>query len=310
MRTTAHGLCRQFSEVHRAHYTGIPMSRVEELIVRSGYDTIPLVGRSKTMPTWEVTFELSELMTLGVDVQSPESSRHVLVTGSTRGIGRKIVERFAGLGDRISCCARSKHCDIDAANAGDFYYAPCDVSDRADVSSFIDAAVDRLGAVDVLVNNAGIARDRSIALMAPEEWDLVVRTNLYGVFNFCNLVALSMMRRGGGVILNISSVAGVTGNRGQANYSAAKGGVNTLTRTLARELGPSGGRVNAIAPGFIETDMTVNLSEAAQKAARSAIPLRRFGTVDEVASVATFLCSPEAGYINGQVLRVDGGMVL
>ena len=235
--------------------------------------------------------------------------RHVMVTGASRGIGRKIVETFTSLDDRVSCCARSENYDGPVSDNNPFY-APCDVSNHAAVRAFVNAAVDHLGPVDVLVNNAGIVRDKSIALMAPEEWDEVVRTNLYGAFNFCNAIAMQMMRRRTGVILNISSVAGVTGNRGQANYSAAKGGVNTLTRTLARELGPSGVRVNAIAPGFIETDMTASLPEATRTTARSTIPLGRFGAVDEVASVAAFLCSSEAGYITGQVLRVDGGMVL
>ena len=160
------------------------------------------------------------------------------------------------------------------------------------------------------MNNAGINQGKSSPLMSSESWDEVIRTNLYGTFHLCRAATSGLIKNQAGVILNVSSVAGVTGNRGQANYSAAKGGISALTLTLAKELGPFGIRVNAVAPGFIETDMTSDLPPKAKQLVRRSVPLRRFGSVSDVASLVTFLCSPQASYITGQIIRIDGELVL
>ena len=235
--------------------------------------------------------------------------RHVVVTGGSRGIGKEIVKAFASNGDSVSYCSRNPDPSPPSSSYGT-RFATCDVTDGYDVAKFMDEAVEAFGPVDVLVNNAGITRDGAFALMSRESWDTVLDTSLGGVYEFSKLVTMSMMRRRSGVIVNISSLAGIMGNRGQANYSAAKGAINSLTLTLAKELGPSGVRVNAIAPGFIETDMTADLPDDAVKTAKSSIPLRRFGTTDDVASLVFFLCSEQAAYITGQIIRVDGGMTL
>ncbi len=236
-------------------------------------------------------------------------SRHVMVTGASRGIGKAIAEAFLLLGDNVSVCSRREPTPAEEASSN-FLQFRCDVSVPEQVDHFIETAVDRFGPIDVLVNNAGINQDKSFPLMSAESWDEVIKTNLYGTFHFCRAVISGMIKNQAGVILNVSSVAGVTGNRGQANYSAAKGGVNALTLTLAKELGPFGIRVNAVAPGFIETDMTNDLPPKAKQLVRRSVPLRRFGSTSDVASLVTFLCGPQASYITGQIIRLDGGLVL
>ena len=232
-----------------------------------------------------------------------------MISGATREIGKAIAEAFLLLGDNVSACSRHEPIPIKEASTNSLQ-CRCDASVPKQVAHFIETAVDHFGPIDVLVNNAGINQGKSSPLMSAESWDEVIKTNLYGTFHFCRAVISGMIKNQAGVILNVSSVAGVTGNRGQANYSAAKGGVNALTLTLARELGPFGIRVNAVAPGFIETDMTSDLPPKAKQLVRRSVPLRRFGSVSDVASLVTFLCSPQASYITGQIIRIDGELVL
>lgn len=232
-----------------------------------------------------------------------------MISGVTREIGKAIAEAFLLLGDNVSACSRHEPIPIKEASTNSLQ-CRCDASVPKQVAHFIETAVDHFGPIDVLVNNAGINQGKSSPLMSSESWDEVIRTNLYGTFHLCRAATSGLIKNQAGVILNVSSVAGVTGNRGQANYSAAKGGISALTLTLAKELGPFGIRVNAVAPGFIETDMTSDLPPKAKQLVRRSVPLRRFGSVSDVASLVTFLCSPQASYITGQIIRIDGELVL
>jgi 3-oxoacyl-(acyl carrier protein) reductase len=232
-----------------------------------------------------------------------------MISGATREIGKAIAEAFLLLGDNVSACSRHEPIPIKEASTNSLQ-CRCDASAPKQVAHFIETAVDHFGPIDVLVNNAGINQGKSSPLMSSESWDEVIRTNLYGTFHLCRAATSGLIKNQAGVILNVSSVAGVTGNRGQANYSAAKGGISALTLTLAKELGPFGIRVNAVAPGFIETDMTSDLPPKAKQLVRRSVPLRRFGSVSDVASLVTFLCSPQASYITGQIIRIDGELVL
>ena len=232
-----------------------------------------------------------------------------MISGATREIGKAIAEAFLLLGDNVSACSRHEPIPIKEASTNSLQ-CRCDASVPKQVAHFIETAVDHFGPIDVLVNNAGINQGKSSPLMSSESWDEVIRTNLYGTFHLCRAATSGLIKNQAGVILNVSSVAGVTGNQGQANYSAAKGGISALTLTLAKELGPFGIRVNAVAPGFIETDMTSDLPPKAKQLVRRSVPLRRFGSVSDVASLVTFLCSPQASYITGQIIRIDGELVL
>lgn len=180
----------------------------------------------------------------------------------------------------------------------------------ADAEAIVQRAIDELGKVDILVNNAGITRDALIPRMSEEEWDLVIDTNLKGTFNCTKAVTRTMLKQRSGKIVNVASVMGVIGNAGQANYSASKAGIIGLTKTTARELGSRGINVNAVAPGFIQTAMTDELSESIRDTIASRIPLNRLGTSEDVAKLVLFLCTDDSDYITGQVVNVDGGMVM
>ena len=246
--------------------------------------------------------------------QSMELEGHTaLITGGSRGIGLAIGEAFASAGARVALVARDGERASSAAaglpGEGHGGFA-CDVGDSGAVQEVLKAVEAEMGEVHILVNNAGITRDGLLVRMKDEDWDEVMRTNLKGAFNFTRAVARGMMRRRGGAILNVSSVVGLMGNAGQANYAASKAGLIGLTRSVAREFASRGIRVNAIAPGYIETDMTAALSGEQKEALQEQIPMGRLGSPDDIAAAARFLVGPGATYITGQVLTVDGGMVM
>ena len=234
-----------------------------------------------------------------------------IVTGASRGIGAAIVESLAAEGATVVACARS----IESC-AGAAMCQKVDVSDAAQVDACVKATIERFGRVDVLVNNAGVTKDGLLMRMSDADWDQVLDINLKGAFLFIRAVSRPMMKNkgadgasAGGVIVNIASVVGQTGNAGQANYSASKGGLIALTKTVAKELGSRNVRCNAVAPGFIESKMTDVLPEAVKKAYMDTIPLKRFGRADDVAKVVAWLASDDAAYVTGQVIGVNGGMV-
>ena len=239
-----------------------------------------------------------------------------LVTGASRGIGRAVALKFVSEGAKVAlnfagneAAANEVRQEIEAAG-GQAILVKADVANEAAVQEMVQKTADAFGRIDILVNNAGITRDGLLARMKEEDWDAVLSTNLKGVFLTTKAVAKLMMKQRAGRIVNMASVVGVTGNAGQANYSAAKAGVIGFTKTIARELASRGVTVNAVAPGFIDTDMTSVLSDKAKEAALAGIPLGRMGTPEDIAAAVLFLVSDQSSYITGQVLHVDGGMVM
>jgi len=236
-----------------------------------------------------------------------------VVTGGSRGIGRAIAQALAEAGASVAVVARNADGAVAAAGElpgeGHAGYG-CDVADPDQVAATLAAVEAAQGPVDILVNNAGITRDNILLRMKDEEFDEVIAANLKGAFNFTRSVTRGMMKRRDGAILNITSVVGLTGNAGQANYAASKAGMIGLTKSVAKELASRGVRCNAIAPGFITTDMTAELNESQVAALRDQIPLGALGEPEDVAGAARFLVGPGARYITGQVLAVDGGMVM
>ena len=239
--------------------------------------------------------------------------RIALVTGGSRGIGLAISQVLAEAGARVAVVARNAERAAEAAaslpGSGHAGYA-CDVADGAAVSATVEAVEADLGGVDILVNNAGITRDNILLRMKDEEWNEVIDTNLRGAFFMTRAVYRGMMKRRDGAIINVSSVVGLMGNPGQANYAASKAGLLGFTRSVARELASRGVRCNAIAPGYIRTDMTADLTEEQTHALLAGIPMQRLGDPADIAGVVRFLAGPSARYITGQVLSVDGGMVM
>ena len=239
-----------------------------------------------------------------------------VVTGASRGIGRAIAKELALKGAFVIVNYNgSKQAADETVNeitqaGGKAVGVQCNVADAAECEAFINNIISEYGRIDILVNNAGITRDNLLMKMSEEEFDAVIDTNLKGAFNCIKHVSRQMLKQKGGRIINISSVSGVMGNAGQANYCASKAGVIGLTKSVAREIGSRGITVNAIAPGFIDTEMTAVLPEDVKKAMGEQIPLKRFGTTEDVAQAAVFLASDRAAYITGQVLCVDGGMAM
>lgn len=244
-------------------------------------------------------------------------ARVALITGASQGIGRAIALELAQAGARVvvnyypseQAAAEQVVAEIRAKH-GEAIALGADVTKSEDVEAMVDEVIRQFGRIDILVNNAGITRDQLLLRMKEADWDAVLATNLKGVFNCTRAVARPMMKQRSGVIVNISSVVGLKGNAGQANYAAAKAGVIGFTKSVAQELGSRGIRVNAVAPGFIMTAMTEKLSDEIRTAMLQQIPLQRLGQPEDVARVVSFLASDAAGYITGQVINVDGGMVM
>lgn len=251
-----------------------------------------------------------------------QTNKRAIVTGGSRGIGRAIVKELATRhncdvlfsdiafpNDNSEECAAEIKKEIGDSNSRIFAFK-ADVSSFEDAQATVDEAIEKMGGVDIIVNNAGITRDNLLLRMSESEFDSVIDINLKSVFNHTKAVLRPLIKQKHGRIVNIASVIGVIGNAGQANYSASKAGVIGFTKSTAKELASRGITVNAIAPGFIETAMTEKLNENQREALMVNIPMRRLGKPEDIAKVVGFLCSDQAGYITGQVISVDGGMVM
>lgn len=241
-----------------------------------------------------------------------------LITGATRGIGKAIALKFASEGANIAFTGRgenetqiasldSTRQEIEALGAKCTAYAG-NASDFAQTEEIVQKIKEEFGSIDILVNNAGITKDTLLLRMTEEQWDSVINTNLKSAFNFTHACLPIMMRQRGGSIINMSSVVGVHGNAGQANYAASKAGMIAMAKSVAQEMGPKGIRVNVLAPGFIETDMTSALSDEIREEWKKKIPLRRAGQTEDIANAALYLASNLSSYVTGQVIQVDGGM--
>lgn len=243
-------------------------------------------------------------------------NKAALVTGGSRGIGRAIAVALAEGGARVALTYRQAKAEAEIVvneikkKGTDGIAVQSDAAVHAEARDIVEKIVAQFGRLDILVNNAGITRDGLLIRMSEEDWDAVIATNLKSVFNFCKAACRQMMSQKSGKIINISSVAGIVGNAGQTNYSASKAGMIGFTKSLAKELGSRNIQVNAIAPGYIETDMTGKLSEEQRKLLLDNVPLKRMGNSKDIAGVVKFLASSDADYITGQVICVDGGMIM
>lgn len=240
------------------------------------------------------------------------SGRVALVTGGTRGIGREIATTLSACGARVAVVGRDAHRATDAAStmSGEARGYAADVSVTSQVTSLVESVERDFGSLDILVNNAGLTRDNILLRLKDEDWDMVLAANLRGAFASVRAAARGMMKRRWGRIINISSVVGLIGNKGQSNYAASKAGLIGFTKSVAKEFASRNILANVIAPGFIETDMTSAMTPEARAALSAQIPLERLGTAKDIAGVAAFLSSEHAAYITGQVFVVDGGMVM
>jgi 3-oxoacyl-[acyl-carrier protein] reductase len=243
------------------------------------------------------------------------ADRIAVVTGAGRGIGRAIALRFAAAGADVVCVSRTQEnsekvaAEVRATGRKAWAFA-VDVSDTKAVAEAAEKMLAEAGRVDILVNNAGVTRDGLLMRMSDEDWDAVLDTNLKGAFAFTKAFSRALAKQRSGRIINISSVIGLMGNAGQANYAASKAGLIGFTKSVAREFATRNVTVNAIAPGFIQTDMTSVLNDEVKAAVLNGIPMKAFGTAEDIANAALFLASPASRYITGQVLAVDGGMVM
>ncbi len=239
----------------------------------------------------------------------------VIVTGATRGIGKAIAVSFAKQKAQVILIGRSQELLTSISDeirlAGQFCdFFVCDVANSKNVQETVNKILDKYKSIDILVNNAGITRDNLLLRMSEEDWDQVINTNLKGVFNFTKAVSRAMLKAKKGKIISIASIIGITGNAGQTNYAASKAGIIGFTKSVARELASRGITANAIAPGYIETEMTGQLKDEIKADILKTIPLGRLGTVEDVANACLFLASKEADYITGQTIVVDGGMAI
>ncbi|MBF0215438.1 MAG: 3-oxoacyl-[acyl-carrier-protein] reductase [Candidatus Omnitrophica bacterium] len=239
-----------------------------------------------------------------------------IITGGGRGIGKEIALLFAREGSDLAICDVNEETlsaakkEIEGSTGRKVLTGKVNVTVPKECQDFADKVLDNFGKIDILVNNAGITRDNLLIRMSEEEWDSVINVNLKGAFNCVKAVTRTMMKQRSGKIVNMASIIGIMGNAGQANYSASKGGLIALTKTIAKELGSRNINVNAIAPGFIKTDMTDKLSEDMKEVLLKLIPLNKMGSTNDVANLALFLASEGSSYITGQTIQVDGGMVM